>query len=545
MKCATSSARCSALTSFFTSLAVMLATALITSCGSGGSMSKTPPPPTFSGNTNVTIVASGTANDELAQFELTIQTLSLTNQSGKTVTVLSGSWPMEFMHVNGAIAPVTTLEVPQDIYTAATAVIGGASFTCVTVMPANSDSPGSLDQSTYAYGYTPNSQVTVSLPSPITITGDSMGLVLNLQVLQSASFPNTCYPPSGGTATYAITPTFNLTPATFSSAATNPANGKIDELEGQISALGTDGTSFTLAVSGPNSGFAQSLSITSNSSTLYEGIANFSALQAGTFVDMDGAIQSDGSVLATRIASYDQTALNVMIGPLLQLAASEPVFYSFPSEQQGQTYSAQQGSQGLGVYSYSDNTSFQVSGQMSNVNSLPFVASFNSGNMVTGQNVAIFSGQINDYYGGEYTPATTIALMPQTIDGQVVGSQQSGNFVDYTVSLASYDLFPTLAVQQGQTTLLNNPSQMDVYVDSSTQQLNSQTLAPGATFRFYGLVFNDNGNLRMDCAQVNDGVAFTAPSNAAAQRKTVPAQIIRRTTPPGIREVVTTTSRQE
>jgi hypothetical protein len=26
-------------------------------------------------------------------------------------------------------------------------------------------------------------------------------------------------------------------------------------------------------------------------------------------------------------------------------------------------------------------------------------------------------------------------------------------------------------------------------------------------FRFYGLVFNDNGALRMDCAQVNDGVA--------------------------------------
>jgi hypothetical protein len=25
--------------------------------------------------------------------------------------------------------------------------------------------------------------------------------------------------------------------------------------------------------------------------------------------------------------------------------------------------------------------------------------------------------------------------------------------------------------------------------------------------RFYGLVLNDNGTLRMDCAQVNDGVA--------------------------------------
>lgn len=26
-------------------------------------------------------------------------------------------------------------------------------------------------------------------------------------------------------------------------------------------------------------------------------------------------------------------------------------------------------------------------------------------------------------------------------------------------------------------------------------------------WRFCGLVFNDNGTLRMDCAQINDGVA--------------------------------------
>jgi hypothetical protein len=31
------------------------------------------------------------------------------------------------------------------------------------------------------------------------------------------------------------------------------------------------------------------------------------------------------------------------------------------------------------------------------------------------------------------------------------------------------------------------------------------------------LVFNDNGTLRMDCAQVNDGVAFTAQPSASQQ----------------------------
>lgn len=74
-----------------------------------------------------------------------------------------------------------------------------------------------------------------------------------------------------------------------------------------------------------------------------------------------------------------------------------------------------------------------------------------------------------------------------------------------------------LAVQPGQTTLLTNPGEVEVYVDNNTQPLNSQPLAPGSTLRFYGMVFNDNGTLRMDCAQVNDGVPDTLQSNASQQ----------------------------
>jgi hypothetical protein len=46
-----------------------------------------------------------------------------------------------------------------------------------------------------------------------------------------------------------------------------------------------------------------------------------------------------------------------------------------------------------------------------------------------------------------------------------------------------------------------------VYTDSNTQMLNSNALAAGSVMRFNGLVFNDNGTLRMDCGQLNDGVA--------------------------------------
>lgn len=518
---------------------VALAIGMTTGCGSGGTGGATKTP-ALSGNTQVTVVASSTANDQLSQFNLHIQSLTLTSQSGTTVPVLAGDWPVEFIHLNGEIEPVATLTIPQGIYTAATAVIGGAGFTCLTVMPPDSNSPGSLDESTYAYGYTPNSQVTVNLPSPITITGDSMGLSLNLLVSQSASYPSTCYPT--GVSQFAITPTFNLTPLPFAAQPTNPGNGKVTELEGEVSALGATGSSFTLSLA-ELSNPRRTVSVSSDSNTAYQGINDFSALQVGTFVDMDGTIQADGSLLATRIASYNPTALNEMIGPLEQLPASAPDFYSFPIGQQGQTYSVPLQAQSLGVYSYSDSTSFGISGQMNNLASLPFVASFNASNMVTGQNVAIFSQQITDYYGGDHTPATTMTLMPQIINGTVMASSQSGSFTDYTVALASYDLFPTLAVQPGQTTLLTNPSQVEVYVDTNTQLLNTQALAPGSTLRFYGLVFNDNGMLRMACAQVNDGVTTSPASNANIQGKIGQTQTVRRASPGGQQQVITTVTR--
>jgi len=50
------------------------------------------------------------------------------------------------------------------------------------------------------------------------------------------------------------------------------------------------------------------------------------------------------------------------------------------------------------------------------------------------------------------------------------------------------------------------PNSVTVYVDTNTQLLNSGDIAVGSQLRFNGVIFYDNGTLRMDCAQVNDGV---------------------------------------
>ena len=59
-------------------------------------------------------------------------------------------------------------------------------------------------------------------------------------------------------------------------------------------------------------------------------------------------------------------------------------------------------------------------------------------------------------------------------------------------------------------------------------------------------VVNDNGTLRMDCAQVNDGVPFTTQPSAAqqAQMEKGTAQQTRSKTPNSMPQTITTIKRQ-
>src|SRR5450631_3581394 len=492
-----------------------VAAGVTTGCGSNGSSPSTSPK--LSGNTSVTVVLSSTANDQLSELGIVIQGISLTSQSGKNVSLLSTAQGAEFMDVNGGAKPFITTSIPQDVYTTATVTVGSAEFTCNTLTPS-----GGLDTSTFSYGQTPASQVTVTVPSPITVTGSGMGLSINLMVSQSVTY-SSCYDPNG-IYTYSITPTFTVTPITFSSQPTNSENGKVTNLDGEVTAIGTTGNTFTLtpflgALTCPCPTGGPTLSITPDSNTVYQGIGNVSALTVGSFVDMDGAIQSDGSLRAMRISVEDTNTfgLSVLIGPILQTSSYGPMVIALGRQQAG--YFSTTGQAAVWMPYNFGNSVFQISGQLTNLQNLPFVASFNGTNMVDGQNVSVTT-QAAQFTGYPYIPAATITLMPQTINGTVVGSSTSGGFTDYTVSLANDDLFPVLAAQPNQTAVLNNASQVEVYVDSNTQMLNTTVLALGSTLRFNGLVFNDNGTLRMDCARVNDGVTGSSQSSVGTHLAT-------------------------
>ena len=501
-------------------LFLLAAIGLTTGCGSNPS---TPKVPQFTGNTAVTLLLSSTANGQLLNYQSSIQSLTLTSQSGKIVTLIASPQPTEFVHLNGLIEPYGTVTVPQDIYASATAKIGDTRFTCMTVQGPNDPTPGSLTISTYDYGYVPDPMVTVTLANPLTITGNTMALKLDLQISQSASFPSSCYT-TQFPAPFAITPTFELSAISTVPQPSNSGNGKVAGLFGEIQTIGTSGNQFVLYVSESNSSGLENpqhnpafgertttISVTGN--TVYNGISNFAALQVGSFVDMDGAVQTDGSIAASRISVHDPTALNVMFSPVARTNSTVPYLYSYPFGQQGVDYDVF--GVGLGVYQYTGNTVFQISDQFNNLGNLPFVPSVLGTNLVPGQNLAIYSQHVS-YRGGQWTPATVMTLLPQTINGTIVGPNANG----YSVQLAPYDLFPKLAVQPGQTNLLTHPDLVEVYTDSNTALLNTKPLTSGSPGKFYGLIFNDNGQLRMDCSQIGDGVDVTPVANVRSSMHT-------------------------
>jgi|SRR5579859_115146 len=476
-------------------LAFVLAVFVASGCSTGMSMNPPPPP----NPTAVALLLSSTANDRLMQFQLSIVSITLADKAGHSATLYTNAnlgpgaaGATEFMHLNGVSEPLVTVSVPQGTYSTASVTAGYCDFT-----NAFDDSTGGLTISTYAEGLCGQGtgNTTVNLPNPITISSSPMALSLNLQVPQSYTLNG-----MGASATYTISPVFTLASIPISSLSTNNQNGKITGIDAQITAIDSAGNGLTVKT---GSGF--SLNVKSDNSTLYQGVAGFSTLASGTLVNMDLASQPDASLLATRIEVDDLAAPSTIIGPFQSPASQPGQFVTFMLEGVGCTTYPSSSIRCDGLLAYDTNTIFSVSQQLGNLQSLPFAASFSGSSIFAGQNLSAFSTGL-PASGTSFATATTITLMPQTLNGTVTVVSTVGGFNVYTVALADYDLIPILQPPLPPANRLPNPATVMVYADANTQLLNSTSIGVGSVLRFRGLLFNDNGTLRMDCAQINDGV---------------------------------------
>jgi hypothetical protein len=470
-----------------TGLTVALATLAgsVSGCGTKGTINTADSVPVQGQSTNVTVLLSSTANDQLADFQMSLGSLTLTDENGKTVTVfnLEPKQLAESIHSNSVLEPMEAVNIPQSVYTSAALTFSNPQFTFVTYT------------SDYIYfntglnftGTSPQPAV-VNLPSPITISGSAMGLVIDSRVSQSVTITGN---PQGDNFSTSITPAFTITPKTITSGPTTPLNGMETGIFGQITStgpIGSDPDGLILTTPG-----GSPLSMKMNDATVYQGLDGYSNLAAGMFADVDLAIQQDGSLLATRVEVADKAARDLATGPIFNANTQTGTFNLVGEREEGDDFSAFR-SGGIALR-FDGNTAFRVFGGFAAPPNLPFTPVFDNASLAGGQNVAITAASIPT--DGPFPVISTATLIPQTVDGTISSVSSGGAYTIYAVTLASYDpLTPS-----GEAATLN------VYVGSSTQMLNSTPAAVGSVLRFHGLVFNDRGSLRMVCDETNNGVS--------------------------------------
>lgn len=468
-------------------LAFVLPAFLLSGCGSGGN------PPTAAvkacvkpdaPTTQVPILfTSDAALGALDSFYLAINSITLTDSCGNSVAAYTpqtqnttvGISSIELRHVNGVSEPLTIAALPAADYTSATVTYSdvGIGF----VYP--DDSHFNLSEV-----QTNPIAATADLPSPITIDGS--GTALTLDALVTA--PIVIGPiGSVGDSTVTVTPAFQLTGFKPAAAPTNDRNGKVN-IRGLVNSVSAD--SFNM-----NNSTTGTFDISISPQTVYQGIGSLAALPINAPANVDVALQPDGSLVATRIEVENTATGGSWVGPLV-------ITYPTGAYQEIIPQLWQEANNPAGPYIASDafpfqfqftgNTFFQRSGSSIDLTDLPFAPSFASfADVALGQGLSIdWSAQ--QLSGNEpQTEAITAVLVPRTFSGTISAITPADKYTAYTLTLAANDMMQTV----------NHTASITAYTNVGTQ-LEDGPLSVGDLVNMHGLVYSDNGVLRLVADQV-------------------------------------------
>lgn len=402
--------------------------------------------------------------DPVLALKLTINSIVLTDASGKTASLLNSPAAFEAVHLDAVQEPFFTPPVPEDTYTSVTISYGNAVVSYID--PAT----GAVDVATV----TPTtSSYTDTFTTPITISKPGSSLLIDLLVANSVDITA-----SGVT----VTPVFNVIEVQIPPAPTNGVNGLMCGYKGMVTAIGTN--SFTIT-----DGNGNSQVIYVNSSTVYQGISGFAALTVNTLVEVDTATQTDGTLLAVRV-QVDQPGTapaQELIGPVTAIAGSPAASFNMLVRQQlGPGVSNATPVESVAI-TINGSTTFQLPPRFTAMNSgLPFTPSFSATTLFAGQHVAVIATSAG--VSNNAATAAAVQLQPQTVSGTIASIAASGSYNVYTLSISSTSW---LAKLSGQTTVL-------VYTNGSQcQAINTTAPAVGGTMRFNGFLFMGSGSLNM------------------------------------------------
>jgi hypothetical protein len=447
-------------------------TAALAACGGSNGTSTTQPPVTAQ-KTSVQVNIGDAPSDWMLAFSMNISSMSLTGSNG-SAAVVSTSVPVEMMHLMGTMQPLNMVNAPQGTYTAASITIGSA-----TVMYMDPTTKAAVQKTISG----PIS-ATVSFGTPVTVGSTPMAMGFDLDLSKSVTMD------SGGN--MAMNPVFHVTSGMQGSGnPMDPSNGGIQEMMGAVSSV--SGSSFGMM----SMQAAQSLTFATNSSTVFEG-TSMSGMNNGMLLIVDATLQSDGSLMATKVQSMMNSA-GVMGGGVITAVTGQPPTSLTMVMQNGAGSGMMSSAFAAGVtIDMNGSTTYEIDQDNMDMSSLPFTPAFDSSNIHAGQSVMPISssammagGMGGGMMGGGNMAgtitATGVELEPQGISGTVATAITSGGQTSFTMALPTGCAFYTLT----------GATSVTIYQQPKTVISTGSSIASGSTVHAFGLMFFDNGQWKM------------------------------------------------
>jgi len=403
-------------------------------------------------------------------FNITFNKVTL-NNSSSTVTALSTATTVDFVRLLGVRSMLSFNSVAPGTYTSATFTLSNP----VIYYLNTGTTPPSVAQVPNASLTSPT--VTVSFPAgaPLVVGANGLvGLHLDFDLRKSLEM-------SGGQVTGVVNPTMFVTAVQ----ATDTNFGTITDLVGGLVGPPTvNGNAGSFILQGP---YGFQLTIDVNSSTSFNPGWTLANMTAPAIVAVEGAVQSDGSILASAVevistnqAFISGRILSVSPGPVVTMFVGEelPALGSIPVDSV-QTIDLTQVPSNAYAICFIDN---------------PVTAGlFGPSNLVVGQRILI----AGSYSGSTFTPAW-VSLRLQGVVGDLVANSvnvtvapNQGSFGLQNNLLLGYLLGGPLTVNTGNLTNFVN-----------INGLSGLSTAGQTNLVVYGLILDQGGTPVMYAGRV-------------------------------------------
>ncbi len=455
--------------------AVLALAGILTACGSG-SNATTNPSPTPAAKTAVQVNMGDAPADWMLAFSMNISSMSLTGSNG-TVSTVSSATPMEMLHLMGTMQPLAMISAPQGSYTSASITIASA-----TVMYMDPTTKAPM-QKTISGPIT----ATVNFSSPVTVGATPMAMGFDLDLASSVT--------ADASGNLSMNPVFHVTSGMQGSGSPlDPADGGIQQMMGTVS--GVTGSSFTMT----SMQAAQTFTFAINSSTTFDG-TSMSGMSSGMLLMVDASLQSDGSLMATKVQSMMNSG-GVMGGGIVTAVTGQPATALTIVMQNGAGTGMMSSDFASGVtIDLSGSTNYEIDEDNVDMSSLPFTPIFDASHIYAGQSVmpisssGMMSGGSGMMGGGSLAgtiTASEVALTQQGLSGTIATAITSGSSSSFTLTLPSDSAFTTLT----------GATSVKVFQQSHTTVSGTSPIASGASVHAFGLLFFDAGQWKMVAARI-------------------------------------------